>query len=157
MSGSSELSLPSGSHRRRAVVAAARSLVIALATVLLAGEAAWADCTPAAANNVTATCTGTTTNQGGGAPGTSVAPDGYGTGAQTGITVNVANGAVNTVNGSRYGIYVADGTVTNNTGASITGGLYGIVTNIGAANITNSGSITGTSNASTTVAFSADF
>ena len=143
MSGTSELSLPSGSHRRRGVVAAARSLVIALATVLLAGEAAWADCTPAAANNVTATCTGTTTNQGGGAPGTSVAQDGYGTGAQTRITVNVTNG--NTVNGNRYGIYVADGTVTNNTGASITGGLYGIVTTFGAANITNSGSITGIS------------
>ncbi|MEA2917276.1 MAG: hypothetical protein QOJ15_9357 [Bradyrhizobium sp.] len=145
MSGTSELSLPSGSHRRRGVVAAARSLVIALAIVLLTGEAAWADCTPAAANNVTATCTGTTTNQGGGAPGTSVAQDGYGTGAQTGITVNVANGVGNTVNGNRYGIYVGDGTVTNNTGASITGGLYGIVTTVGAANITNSGSITGSS------------
>jgi uncharacterized protein with beta-barrel porin domain len=145
MSGTSELSLPSGSHRRRGVVAAARSLVIALATVLLAGEAAWADCTPAAANNVTATCTGTTTNQGGGAPGTSVAQDGYGTGAQTGITVNVANGAGNTVNGNRYGIYVADGTVTNNTGASITGGNLGISTIVGAANVNNSGSITASS------------
>jgi hypothetical protein len=96
----------------------------------------------AAASNVTATCTGPTTNQGGGAPGTTAGTDGYGTGTETGITVNVANGAGNTVNGNRYGIYVADGTVTNNAGASITGGLYGIITNVGATNITNSGSIT---------------
>jgi hypothetical protein len=53
-----------GLNRRRAVVAAARSLAAAFAIVLLAGEAAWAECTPAAANDVTAICTGTTTNQG---------------------------------------------------------------------------------------------
>ena len=70
---------------------AARTLAVAFAIVLLAGEAAWADCTPAAADNVTATCTGATTNQGGGGP----APtgNGYGTGVETGVTVNVAGGA----------------------------------------------------------------
>src|SRR5258708_13176936 len=97
MSGTGELSLPSRSHRRDAVFAAARSVVIvlamALAIVLLAGEAAWADCTPASANNVTATCSGTTTNQGGGAPGTSAGTNGYGTGTETGVSVTVSNNA----------------------------------------------------------------
>jgi hypothetical protein len=81
-SGISELSLPSRCDRRSAIFATARSFVIvlamALAIVLLAGEAARADCTPASANNVTATCTGITTNQGNGAPGTSASIDGYG-------------------------------------------------------------------------------
>ena len=90
---------------------------MAFAIVLLAGEAAWADCTPAAANNVTATCTGTTTNQGGGAPGTSAGSTGYGNGGATGVTVNVIGGSLS---GTIYGILVGDGTVTNN--ASITGG-----------------------------------
>jgi hypothetical protein len=52
-------------------------LAATIAIVLLAGEAAWAGCTPAAANNVTANCTGTTS---GGFTG-------YGTGVETGVTV----------------------------------------------------------------------
>jgi uncharacterized protein with beta-barrel porin domain len=131
--------------RRRAVLAAARSLPLAFAIMLLAGEAVWADCTPIAANNVTATCTGTTTNQGGGAPGTSADTAGYGTGVQTGVTVNVASGATNTVTGTFSGIYLGDATVTNNAGASIAGGQYGIYALTGFANVTNSGSITGAS------------
>jgi uncharacterized protein with beta-barrel porin domain len=117
---------------------------MALAIVLLAGEAAQASCTPASASNVTATCTGTTTNQGGGAPGTSAGTDGYGTGTETGVTVTVDINA--SVTGtSAAGIFLRDATVTNNTGASITGGNYGIDANSGVANVTNSGSITGTS------------
>jgi uncharacterized protein with beta-barrel porin domain len=131
--------------RRRAVLAAARSLPLAFAIMLLAGEAVRADCTPIAANNVTATCTGTTTNQGGGAPGTSADTAGYGTGVQTGVTVNVAGGATNTVTGTFFGIYLGDATVTNNAGASIAGGQYGIYALTGFANVTNSGSITGAS------------
>ena len=100
----------------------ARTLAVAFAIVLLAGEAAWADCTPAAANNVTATCTGTTTNQAGGAPGTSAGTAGYGTGGATGVTVNVIDGSLSGIN---YGVFVGDGTVTNSR-ASITGGLNGI-------------------------------
>jgi uncharacterized protein with beta-barrel porin domain len=146
MSGICELSLRSEFHRRRAVSAAARSLVMALAIVLLAGEAAWADgCTPASANNVTATCTGTTTNQGGGAPGSSAGTDGYGTGTETGVTVNVDVNA--SVTGTSAGILLGDATVTNNTGASITGGGYGILADTGFADVTNSGNITGTSTA----------
>jgi autotransporter-associated beta strand protein len=127
--------------RRRAVVAAARSLAVAFAIVLLAGEAAWADCTPAAVNNVTATCTGTTTNQGGGAPGSSAGTDGYGTGVETGITVNAIGGSLS---GTNTGVFLGDGTVTNNASATITGGIYGIAAATGFANVTNSGSITGT-------------
>ncbi|OKO79105.1 hypothetical protein AC630_18050 [Bradyrhizobium sp. AS23.2] len=120
---------------------AARVLVPALAIVLLDGEVAHADCTPQAASNVTADCTGDTVNQGGGAPGTSAGSNGYGTGVETGITVNVANGA--RVIGSNGGIDAATVTVTNNAGASITGGAYGINATGGSANVTNSGTITG--------------
>jgi uncharacterized protein with beta-barrel porin domain len=121
------------------------TLAGAVALIVAMPGAALADCAPAAANNVTATCTGTTTNQGGGAPGTSAGIDGYGTGVETGVTVNVAAGAGNTVTGANRGIFLGDLTVTNNAGAIITGGNYGIVANTGAANVTNSGSITGTS------------
>lgn len=74
--------------------------------VMLVGppSAAKAACTPAPASNITATCTGTTLNQGGGAPGTSAGADGYGDGVEIGITVNVAAGAANTVTGASSGI-----------------------------------------------------
>jgi uncharacterized protein with beta-barrel porin domain len=117
--------------------------------VVLAGvatvSAARADCAPAAANNVTATCSGITTNQEGGAPGTSAGTAGYGTGVETGVTVNVVAGAGNRVTGTLYGISLGDGIVSNNVGASITGGAVGIFASSGFANVTNSGSITGTS------------
>src|SRR5687768_12202582 len=107
----------SGSGRRLAVSAVAPTLAAAVAIVMLADTAAHADCTPASANNVTATCTGATISQGGGAPGSSADPsNGYGTGVETGVTVNV-------------GI-----------GASITGVFQGVA--LGSANVTNSGSIT---------------
>lgn len=133
-----------GFDRRRAVVAVARSLSVALAIVLLAGEGASADCTPVAADNVTATCTGSTTNQGGGLPGSTTGNDGYGTGVETGVAVNVVGGASNTVSGNTSGIFLGDATVTNNAGASITGGVFGIFAGSGLANVTNSGSITST-------------
>lgn len=126
---------------------AARCLLLVttalVAIELLAGDAAWADCAPAAANNVTAECTGTTINQGAGAPGTSAAVFGYGTGVQTGVTVNVANGAGNTVFGTAFGIHLDDSTVTNGTAASITGGQIGIYAPTGSANVINSGGIAG--------------
>lgn len=59
---------------------------------------------------MTATCTGSTSNQGDGAPGSSAGTDGYGTGIETGVTVNVGSGASNRVTGS------------------ITGGQFGILT-----------------------------
>jgi hypothetical protein len=128
---------------RRVAVSAARSMAATFAIMLLGGAAAWADCTPAAANNVTAPCTGTTTNQGGGAPGTSASTTGYGTGSETGVAVNVVSGATNTV-GTSAGIYLGDATVTKNAAASITGGQTRIMANTGFANVTNAGNITGT-------------
>ena len=92
--------------------------------MLLGGKAAWADCTPASANNVTATCTGTTINQGDGAPGTSAGTDGYGIGDETGVTVNATG---TSLSGTNNGVSVGDGTVTNHAGASIAGGLSGIL------------------------------
>lgn len=122
-----------------------REMLLASIVMLLARQPALADCSPLAASNVTATCTGTTLNQGSGAPGTSADVDGYGTGAASGITVDVAAGAANTVTGNRYGIYFVDGTVANGAGASITGGVAGIFTTTGAVNIINFGSIASTS------------
>ncbi|MDP3076045.1 autotransporter domain-containing protein [Bradyrhizobium sp.] len=124
-----------------------RALLLPSCVVLgvASGSAARADCAPAAANNVTATCSGTTTNQGAGAPGTSAGTAGYGTGVQTGVTVDVAAGAGNTVTGTTFGIYLGDAAVNNNALASITGGNTGIRALSGFADVTNSGSIAGTS------------
>jgi autotransporter-associated beta strand protein len=117
-------------------------LALAFVTLLLADRGALADCTPASANNVTANCTGVTNNQGGGAPGTSAATDGYGTGAETGVTVNV--GAGGTLSGDINGINVNDATVINNAGGTIISAGTGIVAQGGAINLTNSGIVNGT-------------
>src|SRR6185437_9124413 len=69
-------------------------------------------CTPATsaatpANNTTVTCTGTVTNQND--------PNGYGTGTETGVTVNVqgadpvAGTPAATVTGTSIGIAISDG------------------------------------------------
>jgi hypothetical protein len=53
-------------YRVTAMFAAVRRIgypALAIAAALLASDAAWAVCTPAAGNNVTATCTGTTFDQ----------------------------------------------------------------------------------------------
>ena len=124
----------------------AGALGVAFSGALFAAPA-WAACTPAAANDVTATCTGTTSGQGGGAPGTSASFEGYGTGFETGVTVTVASGAANTVTGGNRGIYVGDGTVINNAGAGIAGDISGIWANSGGTiNVTNFGNIAGTGN-----------
>jgi len=134
------------------LLAAARSGAAALAIMLLAGEAAWADgCSPAAANNVVATCTGTTLNQGAGAPGTSAGSSGYGTGAETGVTVTVDSNA--TVTGTTRGIFIGTGTIINDSGATITGSALGIRANT--INVTNSGSISGPSNSGIVTLFDA--
>lgn len=101
-----------------------------------------ADCNPAAGNNVTATCTGTTLNQGANPPPSGAGVDGYGSGVETGLTVNVSNGA--SVTGTNNGINAADVSVNNGTGATITGhGANGINARIGAATVINSGTISG--------------
>ncbi|HEV2156298.1 autotransporter domain-containing protein [Bradyrhizobium sp.] len=114
---------------------------------------------------MTATCTGTTIDQGGLPPGTITGTAGYGAGTETGITVNVGSGASVTGTGIKFGIAIGTGTVTNsgsitgtgsygvsagtnatvinNVGASIKGGATGVWA-AGTADVTNSGSIIGT-------------
>lgn len=150
-----------GRARRMRKVRAALLSSTALNAALLAGAvalivatpgAALAACTPASAIKVTAACTGLTTNQGGGAPGTSARFDGYGTGIEAGVTVNVA--VSSTVTGTFSGIFLDDLTLTNNAGASIAGGVNGIYANH-SANVTNSGSIAGTAFAGISAGFNA--
>lgn len=132
----------------------------AFATVLMAGQAARAACNPAAANNVTATCTGITINQGTGAPGTSLEVIGYGnsfldnlnvtivpgatvTGSVAGISANTAtvanSGTVTGVSTAIYGANTATLTVINS--GTIAASSFGIL--VGTVNVTNSGAITG--------------
>ena len=84
---------------------------LTLPALLLTAASAFAQCTPAApVNNMTITCTGTVTNQN--------SPNGYGTGVETGLTINVQAGA--TVTGTTSpgdGIAVAGGNTVNNLGA----------------------------------------
>jgi uncharacterized protein with beta-barrel porin domain len=112
---------------------------------LLASQSARADCTPASASNVTATCTGTTVNQGSGAPGTSAGDNGYGLGVETGITVNVADGATVSGTGGAFptGIRVSTGTINNGVGSTVIGSRTG--TEFDSATLSNFGAITGTS------------
>jgi hypothetical protein len=59
-------------------LALALAAAVGVAALLLApADRARAACDPAAASNVTATCTGTTVNQEGGAPGTSAGTIGW--------------------------------------------------------------------------------
>jgi uncharacterized protein with beta-barrel porin domain len=112
--------------------------VCALVAILPTTTAAIAACAPPAVNatspapGTAVTCSAATTDQNG--------TDGYGTGNQTGVTINVVSGA--TVTGSGVnGIFVGDATV-NNLG-SIAGGTNGINAVLGSATVTNFGSITG--------------
>lgn len=107
--------------------------VLAAATfafVALSGEDARAVCTPAAANGVTATCTGDTLNQG---PG---ATNGYGNGNQDNVTLTVQSGA--TVTGTNTGVNLGTGTVVSNSG-TISGADYGFSAT--RFNLTNYGTI----------------
>ncbi len=92
-----------------------------------------ATCDPPAGNNVTATCTGTTTDQN--------TPNGYGTGTETNLSTTVVTGA--SVSGTTSGIFFDTGSVTNF--GTITGGFDGIRATT--ATVNNSGTITGTSSA----------
>jgi hypothetical protein len=104
---------------------------IALVAMMASAAPAYAVCTPAAGNDVTATCTGTTTNQDN--------PNGYGTGGETNLNTTVVTGA--TVTGTNFGIAFTTGSVTNF--GSITAGSLGVFVQNGPATVTNSGSITG--------------
>jgi hypothetical protein len=118
-------------------------LTVSATTLALIGfsSSAYAACDPAAASNVTADCTGTTDNQGAGAPGTRTDPNGYGygTGVENNLTVTVAPGA--NVTGAAVGIFANSLTLTNS------GTIFGFSEGVEAttANITNSGLIRGMS------------
>ncbi|MGJ4893303.1 autotransporter outer membrane beta-barrel domain-containing protein [Bradyrhizobium sp. HKCCYLRH3099] len=110
-------------RRRLPYESSVSALALGLALLTLGTAAANADCTPAAADNVTASCTGTTTNQGAGAPGTSGSTFGYGTGVETGVSLTIAVGA--NVTGSNAGLNIHDGSILNS--GTITGtGLNGV-------------------------------
>ena len=112
--------------------------VLAVALALLPGGEAGAACAPASGNDVTAICTDSTINQGGGAPGTSAGSDGYGTGTETNLTTSVVPGA--SVMGTNSGISFHSGIVQNS--GTISGGTIGIRT-VAAATVSNSGTISG--------------
>jgi uncharacterized protein with beta-barrel porin domain len=111
----------------------------ALVAVLPMTSTAMAACAPPAVNaaspapGTTVTCRGATTDQNG--------TDGYGTGNQTGITINVNTGATVTGSGAN-GIFVGDATVNNLGSISASGDA--ITTLIGSITVTNSGSIQAT-------------
>lgn len=113
------------------------TLIIAIALTLPAAPAQ-AACSPAApVNNTTVTCSGTTTDQN--------APDGYGSGTDTGLTINVLSGATvtsTTDNGLNLNGAGASNTV-NNFG-TITGLNNGILAFNGTLVLNNYGSISGT-------------
>ncbi|WP_375314291.1 autotransporter outer membrane beta-barrel domain-containing protein [Bradyrhizobium sp. A5] len=92
---------------------------------------AQAACTPAAGSNVSASCTGVTTDQNG--------TNGYGSAANDNLAVTVVQGA--SVTGTSYGIRFNTGTVVNS--GTITGindrGVFGATS----ANVTNFGTISG--------------
>src|SRR5262245_45667183 len=99
--------------------------------------AVWAACAPEANDNVTAICTGTTINQGLGAPGTRGSNVGYGDSTILNLTTTVVTGA--TVHGTVGGIVVLEGTVFNQGTISSDGvGVSGVSTNV-----TNTGTISG--------------
>src|SRR6187551_1804872 len=139
---------------------------LALSTAPFAAvERANAACTPTAP--ATIDCTGATTDQN--------PPNGFGTGTETGITVNVQLGAsVTSTATAGFGILLSDGTINNlgavtgraglglNSGTVFNSGTitatkdFGIIST-GALSVTNSGSVTGvfsgveiTSNSSST-------
>ncbi|WP_442779013.1 autotransporter outer membrane beta-barrel domain-containing protein [Bradyrhizobium sediminis] len=141
---------------------AAFSGIVAVVGISSAANAACApaaDGTPNPAAGATVTCSGATNNQNG--------TDGYGSGNQTGIIINVLAGATVTGSGN-YGINVDNATVsnaggitgtaaagiraehnvavTNDAGATILGGIGGVVSNSGLVTVTNAGSISGGTN-----------
>ncbi len=127
---------PARASRGRSGLCAAKARLSASAALApIAMLALWpssealAACTPSAGDNVTATCTGTTTDQN--------PPNGYGNGVENNVDVSVVPGA--SVTGSSSGITFSTGSVANS--GSIAGTDGGVSANV--VTVTNSGSIIG--------------
>src|SRR5262249_53085423 len=109
----------------------AAAIAFAIGPFVIVNHAKGDGCAPLApASNTTVDCTGTTTNQNN--------PNGYGTGVETGNTINIQAGA--TVTGTQHGLLIDSATVINNgsiitTGNSFTRGISAstnvTVTNVG--------------------------
>ncbi|CAN5439487.1 autotransporter domain-containing protein [soil metagenome] len=139
-----------GGHAiRRGLLAACLAATLIVTATLLAGQPARADCTPQAAgqSNLIATCTGTTINQGGGAPGTSAEVNAYGTGAESGTVTVVSGATVSSTATNSPGIYIGQGVIINNAGATIEGDASAIRSS-GPLTVINSGTIQALSSSS---------
>jgi fibronectin-binding autotransporter adhesin len=117
----------------KGVVRRIAAALVLSAAPLVAVERAEAACSPdPLVNNATATCTDATANQSGN--------NGYGTGAETGVTINVDPTAgttgTATVTGTSIGIAIGDGTINN--AGTISGGSDGLFLS---GTVNNSGSI----------------
>ena len=84
-----------------------------LCAALMPASESLAACTPATGDNITVTCSGTTTNQGPAGINT-----GYGDSNQNGVTVNVQSGA--SVLGTSIGIDLNSNNTVNNSGTITT-------------------------------------
>jgi hypothetical protein len=112
--------------------------VVFVILVTLPAQQAQAACSPGApVSNTTVTCSGTTTDQN--------APDGYGTGVENNLTINVQSGA--TVSSTTNDAFNLNGAGTSNT-INNYGTITGFNSGIQAVNATlilnNYGTITGT-------------
>ena len=107
------------------------SAVVLAFGVWLDATAALAACAPVAANGVTVVCSGNTVNQND--------PDGFGTGVEDNVTIEVLSGA--SVTGTDDGIDLRDNATIDNAGA-VSGGDFGIIA-LDDLSVTNSGLISG--------------
>jgi hypothetical protein len=99
------------------------------------------NCSPAAGDNVTVTCSGAVLNQG------PEANTGYGSGLQNGLTINVVASPPSSVTGTSIGIDVGSNNTVNNFGTVTTfgsggiGDVFGINANGTNLTVNNSGTI----------------
>jgi len=122
---------PHSSGRRRAAAVSFAGALAAFAAMTLFAAPAHAVCTPAAADNVSATCTGSTVNQDN--------PNGFGTSLINNLGVTVVQGA--TVTGTNYGIRFNSGSVVNS--GTVTGTNLSAIEAISSVTVTNSGTLSG--------------
>ncbi|PKQ00447.1 MAG: hypothetical protein CVT74_03900 [Alphaproteobacteria bacterium HGW-Alphaproteobacteria-13] len=120
----------SKAHSQAALLAAASSAILAIG--LLSPAPALAACTPEAGNNVSVACTGASENLNG--------DNGYGTGAETGVTLTLDPGA--TLTGDDYGVSLGENArVTTGTGSLVKGVEGGIKVDGGDAVISVAGRV----------------